>query len=181
MTLRGSAGRAVVTLFVGVGWAACATAQTYGGPTILRYGQDIGIPYLQTVPGPDVYENPSDPDFPYVMPPPGAYSGPGYFYGGNPYGSGPSGFPYGMPPYAYVPNPYPYGPYGYGYPPPYPSPGYPSDYSYPNYIEQSRQRGIYRTMTLREYIARELRGPTRVRDIVPGIPELSNGPMSRAR
>jgi hypothetical protein len=84
-------------------------------------------------------------------------------------------FSYEVPQDAYAPNTFTYDlqAYAYGYPPPlYSPPVYP--YSYYPYYSPGRQywRMIYREMTLGQYIRKQLHGPVRVRDIVPGIPEL---------
>jgi hypothetical protein len=75
-------------------------------------------------------------------------------------------FSYEVPQDAYAPNTFTYDlqAYAYGYPPPLYSPHYPPGRQY--------WRMIYREMTLGQYIRKQLHGPVRVRDIVPGIPEL---------
>jgi len=130
-------------------------------------------------------------DYYYYFLPYAARYLPSYSYTPSPYIQVPGAAAYGTPPYAYSPDAYNYDltaqsfaeffsllPYFYDYYPPYfyyPPPAVPYgsygyNYSYP-FIPR-RWRSPYRPMTLPEYLYRQSQGPTRVRDIVPGIPEL---------
>ena len=200
MTPRFSLGCVVVALAVG-GWTTCAQAQAYGDSGAVADDPSERVPPISLVSFDSYLPDPWT-----AVPPPARYfPGPGFRYNANPLAQVPNTFSYEMPPNAYMPNTYtydlraygynhpgysyPYGynsPYGFGYPYGYPPamvpvPVYPFGY-FPNpyldyYPAPQRRRGTYRPMTLREYIARELRGPTRVRDVVPGIPELGGGPL----
>jgi len=172
MASRGLLGRVVVSLIVIAGWTAWAGAQPYAGygPTTLGYN-DYGDTYSL---GPW-----------YPVPPPSRYIYPSYSYNPNPYASFPGAFSYEVPPFAYAPNSYNYDLRAYGYMPGfYPPPAYPFGYYYPYFypsyypyfypyhlIRQYRLMG-YRPMTRQEYLIRGLHGPTRVRDVVPDVPEL---------
>ncbi len=179
--------RVIVSVLLAGMWAASAQGQYYGGPGANWYGQ-AGIPYGYPFPygypysvgGPsfDAYGNVYLPGYPDAVPPPIRYLAPSYSYNPNPYAPFPGAASYELPWYAYNPNSYTYDlrAYGLGYPPPpyaYPAtPYYYTPYSY--YIGRRPYywRGPYRAMTLQQYNAKSLQGPTRVRDIVPGMPEL---------
>ena len=163
-------------LLVGM-WAVSAEGQYYGN----WYGQagiPYGYPYFQGGPSFDAYGNVYFPAFPYDVPPPLRSLAPLYSYNPNPYAPFPGAASYELPFYSYNPNSYTYDlrTYGLGYPPPpyaYPAtPYYYTPYSY--YIGRRPYywRGPYRAMTLQQYNAKSLQGPTRVRDIVPGVPGL---------
>lgn len=196
MMTREWLGRGAVLLLVLVGPAAGTQAQPYGGPGMPAYGQDGGNPYSQAVPGPYGYGYPygyADTygyDSSNLLPPPAQYfPGPGFRYNANPYATAPNTFSYEMPPNAYAPNTFTYNLRAYADAPPAPAyvpPVYPFGYVepgyYPGYFYHPQRRfGIYRTLTLGQYIALELHGPTRVRDIVPGIPELGGASYAARR
>ncbi len=158
-------------------WSASAQGQYYGN----WYGQagiPYGYPYFPGGPSFDAYGNVYFPAFPYDVPPPLRSLAPLYSYNQNPYAPFPGAASYELPFYSYNPNSYTYDlrAYGLGYPPPlyaYPAtPYYYTPYSY--YIGRRPYywRGPYHVMTLQQYNAKSLQGPTRVRDIVPGIPGL---------
>ncbi len=178
-----------------VGLATDAKAQPYGGPGAVAYGQNWGIPYPQAVPGPYNYSGPYGyygyGGYGYVpqpwelIPPASRYLSPGFSYNPNPYAQVPNTLSYEIPPNIYAPNTYTYDLRAYGYgsgygysPPLYTYPAYPVYPTYPvapyYYLYTGRpfRWGPYIAMPLRQYLAKELHGPTRVRDIVPGIPEL---------
>ncbi len=120
------------------------------------------------------------------MPVPG-----GAAYGGVPFTYSPNAYTYDLyaQSYASYPPVYFYPPDSdysqtYNYPPDY---SYLQTYNYPPAIYSSppaypyryyrpfnprRWRSPYRPMSLQEYFYRGSQGPTRVRDVVPGIPEL---------
>jgi hypothetical protein len=135
------------------------------------YGMPYGYPY-----GPESDAYPP-------VPPPSAYPTPGFSYDGNPYAPFLGPFSYEMPQNAYGPTAYTYDlqANGYGYPPPIVTPPlYPNSY-YPDYtpdLNLQRRglpgywRGVYRELSLPEYLVLQLHGPVRVRDIVPGVPGL---------
>jgi hypothetical protein len=166
-------------LFV-AGWATSAKAQPYGNTGVYGsypYGY-YGDTYV-LLPG-------------YIFPYASQYL-PSYSYTPSPYMPVPGGAAYGGVPFTYSPNAYTYDLYAQSlasYPPVY---FYPPDYDYsqtytyppatyylpPPYpygyyrpFIPRRWRSPYRPMTLPEYFYRASQGPTRVRDIVPGIPEL---------
>jgi hypothetical protein len=178
MTLRTWFGCVVVLGFLSAVLATPVQAQGYGD----YYGAG----------SPESYYN-------FSVPPPLRSIAPSFSYNGNPYSPFPRSFSYEVPPNAYAPNSYTYDlrAYGYGYPPPaygppaygssadmpsvYSPPAYPYGYSsgypygYPygySYRAPRYQRGIYRQLSLRQYIDRQLHGPVRVRDFVQGMPEL---------
>ena len=169
-----------------VGLATGAKAQFYGGPGAVAYGQNWGIPYPQTVPGPYDYSygyyGYGDVPLPWeLIPPPSRYLSPGFSYNPNPYAQVPNTLSYEIPSNVYAPNTYTYDlrAYGYGYTPPvYAYPAYPVYPTYPVvpyfrlYTGRPFRWGPYIAMPLRQYLAKGLHGPTRVRDIVPGIFEL---------
>jgi hypothetical protein len=114
-----------------------------------------------------------------------------YSYTPSPYRPVPGGAAYGTPPFSYSPDAYTYDLnaayyadlyaqyyadlYGVQSYPYYPSYYYPSPvvpYGYYSRFLPRRWRSPYRPMPLPEYLHRQSQGPTRVRDIVPGIPEL---------
>jgi len=148
---------------------------SYYGPTApgaYPYGDSgyYGSPYLPPV---DYYFS-----YPYAS----RYL-PSYSYTPSPYRQVPGAAAYGTPPYTYSPDAYTYDLYAqsyadayaqfYPYYPPYfyyPPPAFP--YGYYHYFIPRRPRSPYRPMTLQEYLYRGSQGPTRVRDIVPGVPEL---------
>ncbi len=164
-------------------WTASVQGQFYSGNW---YGQagipyrypSYGYPYSPYGPSFDEYGNVYLPAFPYTVPPPLRYLAPSYSYNPNPYAPFPGAASYELPFGSYAPNSYTYDLRAYGYglsypPPPYVYPAYPVvPYSY--YIGRRPYywRGPYRAMTLQQYITQELHGPTRVRDIVPGVPGL---------
>ena len=168
MILRTRFGSAVVLAFSSGMLAASAQAQGYGD-----YGAG----------SPESYYN-------FSVPPPLRSIAPSFSYNGNPYMPFPRSFSYEVPPNAYAPNSYTYDlrAYGYGYPPPAyggppayapgyspPAYSYSYPYSYPygySYPVPRYRRGIYRQLSLRQYIDRQLHGPVRVRDYVQGMPEL---------
>lgn len=177
MTWRTWFGCAVVLGFLSGMPAASAQAQGYGD----YYGMG----------SPDSYY----PSYGFSVPPPLRSIAPSFSYNGNPYAPFPRSFSYEVAPNAYAPNSYTYDlrAYGYGYPPPaygppvYPSPGYsygypygysygyPYGYSYRypygySYPVPRYQRGIYRQLSMRQYLDRQLHGPVRVRDFVRGTP-----------
>ncbi len=178
-------GRAVVfVLLLGV-LTASAGAQLYVGPGVVVLDQGRALypySYAPAVPGSYLYgyANPFGPwyGFPSV-PPPSRYLAPSFSYNANPYAQFPNSFSYEVPAYNYAPNSFTYDlrAYGYGYAPPplyaYPvSPYYYTPYSYYVGRRPYYWRGPYHAMTLQQYNDRSLHGPTRVRDIVPGVPEL---------
>jgi hypothetical protein len=172
--------------------AASTQAQFYGGAGI---GVPYGYPYPQGIPGPGTYGYPYSPEGSYafpVIPPPSTYFTPWFSYNANPYAPVPNtfsyeqlpnAFSYEMPQNFYAPNTYTYdlGAYGYGYPPPIAAlPFYPdgdNSIFYPDVNARHRglpgyRRGVYREVSPQEYLFLQLHGPVRVRDIVPGVPEL---------
>jgi hypothetical protein len=171
----------VVSLAVGASLTIPAAAQYYGPEGTLSYG----YPYPQATPGPYDYGYGGE----FTVPPP-SRSIPGFSYNANPYAQFPNSYSYELPSDSFMPNTYTYDlrAYGYGSPPAmYPPPVYPYGYypypypsPYPYYYPGPRYRqGIFRQMTLREYINKQFHGPVRVRDIVPGIPELGGSPPER--
>jgi len=180
MAFKTRVGPVVVLTVVLSVLAASAKAQLYAGPGSTVLGQtwspSYGYPYSYATPGPYSYYWYAYPPGPWYVfpsvPPPSRYVAPSLSYNANPYAQFPNSFSYEVPPNAYAPGSYTYDlrAYGYGYPPPY----YPYTYSYyPGYrpyypVRPLYGRGAYRSMTLREYIARQLHGPVRVRDVVPG-------------
>ena len=109
-----------------------------------------------------------------------------FSYNANPYTPFPGSSSYELPQNAYAPNSYAYDlrTYGYGYPPPayarpvHLPPWYPCGYSCP---VPRYQRGIYRQLSLRQYLDKQLHGPVRVRDIVRNMPELGGQAASQGR
>jgi hypothetical protein len=167
---------AVVLVFLAGLLATPATAELYVGPGAAVLGQ-ARVPYLYPYGpvGPDLYSYGYM--FPYgpwhvfpSVPPPARYGTPSFSYRANPYVLPPRTFSYEVPPSAYAPDSFPYDlrAYGYGYPPPIQPPRL---YFY-RYHPGPREGTSYRPMSLREYKVRQLGGPVRVRDIVPGVPEL---------
>jgi hypothetical protein len=145
------------------GWTWTPSYVNYYGPSApgsYPYG-DYGYSYL---PSPEYF-------FPYAS----RYL-PSYSYLPNPYRQVPGAAAYGVPPFTYSPDAYTYDLYAqsYAYYPPYfyyPPPVFPYGYYYYRFIPR-RPRWPCRPMTPPEYLYRESQGPTRVRDIVPGVPEL---------
>lgn len=158
-------------------WAASAQAQYYGGNWYGQMGIPYGYPYSQGGPSFDAYGNVYMPGSPDAVPPPIRYMAPSLSYNPNPYAPFPGASSYELPYYSYNPNSYTYDLRAYGYglvPPPYAYPAIPYYYMpYSYYIGRPYHwRGPYHAMTLQQYNAQSLHGPTRVRDIVPGVPEL---------
>ena len=151
-----------LTVLLLVGLATGAKAQFYGGPGIVAYGQNYGVPYPQALPGYSDYSG----YYGYS----GDYGYPGdYGYYGDMYAPqywGPTSSPYGY----FGPGAYGYGyrPPMYAYPPYSVSPAVP----YRPYMGRPYRVGPYIAMSLRQYLAKGFQGPTRVRDIVPGVPGL---------
>lgn len=178
MTLRTGFGRVVVLGFLSGMLAAPAQAQGYGD-YYGYYGFSVPPPLRSIAPSFSYNGNPYAPfprSFSYEVPP-NAYAPNSYTYDLRAYG-------YGYPPPAYGPpaygaseyEPSAYGPSAY-MPSVYSSPAYPYGYSYGypygySYRAPRYQRGIYRQLSLRQYIDRQLHGPVRVRDFVQGMPEL---------
>jgi len=178
-------GRVVVLVLFSGMLAASAQAQFFYGASGM--GSPYGYPYPQIVPGPDAYGYGYSPGSWYglpVVPPPSRYLMPSFSYNANPYAQFPNTFSYEIPQNAYAPNSYTYDlrAYGYGYLPPiyYVPPLYFYRY-YPNYYPDLNphyrglpgyRRGVYRQVSLQEYLVTQFHGPVRVRDIVPGVPEL---------
>jgi hypothetical protein len=176
--------RVVVFVFSSGILAASARAQSSVGLGAAAFDRTWALPYsypyTQPVSGyyPYGYAYPPDTGyaFPFV-PPPSRYIAPSFSYNGNPYAQFPNSFSYDVPQNAYAPNSFTYDlrAYGYGYPPPiyYSPPVYPYGYYYPYYYPgRPYSREAYRQLSLREYIAKQLHGPVRVRDFVRGVPEL---------
>jgi len=176
-------GCVVASLLLVAEWTTSARAQTYGygpaAPGSYPYGDSgySGYPYI--------------PSIDYFFYPYASRYLPSYSYAPSPYRQVPGGAAYGPLPFSYSPNAYTYdlnaqyyadlyaqyyadlyGAQSYPYYPPYyyPAPAFPYGY-YSPFIPR-RWRSPYRPMTLPEYLYRQSQGPTRVRDIVPGIPEL---------
>ena len=183
ISARGFRGMSVSVLVAGM-WVAAAQGQFYGGPGAGWYGP-AGMPYgyPYSLPGFsfDEYGNAYLTPAPYLAPPPLRSLMPSRSYTPNPYAAFPNTFSYEPVPNLYAPNSFTYDlrAYGYGYPPPaYTYPAYPTapyGYTAPSYYTGRRPRnwrGPYHAMTLGQYIEKGLQGPTRVRDIVPGIPGL---------
>jgi len=171
-----------VAAAVGVvgGPATSVQAQVYTAPGATVLGQVSMPPYSYSYAQPGLYPYgyayPFGPWYVFPsVPPPSRYISPPFSYQANPYAPFPNSFSYEVPPYTYTPNSFTYDLRAYGYPwGIYPSPSYPYGYYWYYYNLGPRyRRGVYRQMSLREYTARQLHGPTRVRDIVPGVPELS--------
>jgi hypothetical protein len=144
----------------------------YAGPGTAVVGQT----WVPAVPGYYSYGYVAPPGYWHVVPsvpPPLRYNPRAFSYQGNPYLPFPYSYSYEAAPYTYFPNSYTYDlrAYGYAYPPAlYPAPVYPYRYYYYYYHAPRSRSGIYRPLTLREYLARQSRGPARVRDYVPGAP-----------
>jgi len=171
--------RVFVSVFLAGMSASSAPGQYYAGNGYDQGGIPYGYPYSQGMPSFDAYGNVYVPGYPDAVPPPIRYLTPSYSYNPNPYAPFPGAASYGLPWYSYNPNSYTYDlrAYGYGYLPPpwyaYPrSPYYYTPYSFPVGRRPYHWRGPYHALTLPQYLTKELHGPTRVRDIVPGIPEL---------
>ncbi len=180
--------RVLVSVLLAGMWTASAQGQFYGGGWYGQAGIPYGYPsyaypYSQIGPNPYDYYGAGYPSgFPYDVPPPLRYLAPSYSYNPNPYAPFPGAASYELPFGSYNPNSYTYDlrayGYGLGYPPPaYAYPAYPVfPYSYftpsGHYIGPLpyHWRGPYHAMTLQQYIAKQLQGPTRVRDVAPGIP-----------
>ena len=174
-------GCVVASLLLGA-LTASVEAQPYGGGSYYGPGTPGSYPY-----GGSGYSYPPTADYYYYVYPYASRYLPSYSYTPSPYNPVPGAAAYGPPPFSYSPNAYTYDlyaqsyadffnalPYLYYYYPPYsyyPPPALPYNYSYYPFIPR-RWRSIYRPMTLPEYLYRGSQGPTRVRDIVPGIPEL---------
>ncbi len=180
MALKVLPGCVLGSLLLVVGLATSVKAQAYGNYGVYGsypYGS-YGGTYL-LLPG-------------YVFPYASNYL-PSYSYTPSPYMPVPGGAAYGGVPFSYSPFAYNYDLYAQSYasyPPVYfypPGYDYSQTYNYPPAIYYSPQqypygyyrpfnprrwRSPYRPMTLQEYFYRESQGPTRVRDIVPGVPEL---------
>lgn len=180
-------GYAVASLLLLAGLTTSVKAQVYGpyAPGSYPYGGSGSYPYggYGYLPQLDYYY--------YFYPYASRYL-PSYSYTPSPYMPAPGAAAYGTPPYTYSPYAYNYDltaasfadffnalPYLYDYYPPYayyppysyyPPPVVPYGYHYP--VIPRRWRSPYRPLTLPEYLYRQSQGPTRVRDIVPGMPEL---------
>jgi hypothetical protein len=178
-------GYVVASLLLVAGLTTSAEAQVYGpyAPGSYPYGGSGSYPYsgYGYLPQYDYYYY----FFPYASRYLQSQS-----YTPSPYRPMPGAGAYGTPPYTYSPDAYNYDltaasfadyfsafPFFYDYYPPYyyyPPPAAPygyNGYSYYPFIPR-RWRSPYRPMPLPEYLYRQFHGPTRVRDIVPGIPEL---------
>ena len=188
MALKVLLGYVVVSLLLAVGLTTSVRAQPYygsgAGPTWTPYG---GSYYGPSTSG-SSYGDYGYYAYPYVLPDYSFYPYasrylPSYSYTPSPYRPVPGGAAYGTPPFTYSPDAYTYDLYApfyadlysqiYPYYQPYfyyPPPAFPYGYYYP--FRPRRWRSPYRPMSLPEYLYRESQGPTRVRDIVPGIPEL---------
>jgi len=159
--------------------APAAEAQTlYAGPGTVVFGP-TWTPYSSLPLGFYPYGYAYPPPlyiYPFVSPP-SRYLTPSYSYQANPFAQFPNTFSYELPPFTYGPNLYTYDLRAYGSGPGvYPPAANP--YGYYHYYFNlptipAYAGGVYRPMSLREYKLRQLRGPVRVRDIVPGVPQLS--------
>lgn len=176
--------RHIVVLVCVVGMsAATGEAQFYPNSGMGASGQS-GIPYYG-YPAPTTYGDEysyGGTYGPYYVPPPSSFIAPSFSFNANPYAAFPRSFSYEVPQNAYAPNSYTYDlrAYGYGYPPSayppvyappaYSAPWYPYGYYYPYYPVPRYQRGIYRQLSMRQYVDRQIHGPVRVRDFVRSAP-----------
>ncbi|MCL5280454.1 MAG: hypothetical protein M1376_11165 [Planctomycetes bacterium] len=177
-------GCVVASLLLAVVLPAWVEAQPYGGPGSGFYGPSAPGTYPYGDYGnSDYYGYPYFP-FPGFFYPYASRYLPSYSYTPSPYMQVPGAAAYGTPPFAYSPFAYTYDLYAqsyadayaglYPYYPPYAyyaPPAYPYG-PYHRFIPRRPRFSPYRPMTLEEYFYRESQGPTRVRDIVPGVPEL---------
>jgi hypothetical protein len=183
MASRIRSGCVAASLILAAALAMSVEAQPYGGPGAGVPGQTWTPFYAGYYGAPPSYPYGDYGDYGYsYLPSPGYFFPyasrylPSYSYTPNPYMQMPGAAAYGTLPFTYSPNAYTYDLYSqsYGYYPPtfyYPPPVFPYGYYYYHFIPR-RPRSPYRPMTLPEYIYRQSQGPTRVRDIVPGVPEL---------
>jgi hypothetical protein len=181
-------GRVVAPLILTAALATAAEAQYYFGPGSQFYAGSYGPSASGAYP----YGNYGDYayyGYPYYLPFPGLYTPyasrylPSYSYTPSPYMQVPGGAAYGTPPFTYSPFAYNYDLFAQSYADAY-AQFYPYYLPYSNYAPPAypygryyrfiprRPRSPYRPMTLQEYLYRQSQGPTRVRDIVPGVPEL---------
>ncbi len=185
MVSRVLPGCAVASLVLAAGLAASVEAQPYFDPGAIVPSQPWTPSYVSyygpAAPGSYPYGDYGYYGYPYFAPPDYYFLPyasrylPSYSYTPSPYMQVPGAAAYGTPPYTYSPNAYTYDLYAQSYAsyPPYfyyPPPVFPYGYYYP-FIPR-RPRSPYRPMTLQEYFYRASQGPTRVRDIVPGVPGL---------
>ena len=173
----------VVAALILAALAASVQAQLYGGSGSGFYGPSAPGAYPYGDYGYYGYYGYPYLPFPGLYPPYASRYLPSYSYTPSPYVQVPGGAAYGTPPFSYSPFAYNYDLYAQSYADTYAQlyPYYPPDFYYtppvypyrPYYrFIPRRPRTPYRPMTLQEYLYRASQGPTRVRDIVPGIPEL---------
>ncbi len=170
MTSKTFWGCVLISLFLIMGRVGPARAQVHLGPGVTVFSQTWTPTYMYPY---GYYGYPAGPWF--VFPVPGPYASrylPSYSYTPNPYAQVPGAAAYGAPPYTYFPNAYTYDLYPQSHVYPWGIYYAPGSYPYVYYFGPRYARLPYRAMTMREYLARQRQGPTRVRDIVPGEPGL---------